>query len=114
MAEYGEWNRKGATLSDVTAKKEYGVDYSFIVNGISAGKLEYREGNMWGNPYLKVLRGQLEQLITEKFGADYLVQQNRLTELRVIKKEMTALKKRLKELEARKAELEVALMKVED
>ena len=114
MAEYGEWTRKGATLSDVTAKKEYGVDYSFIVNGISAGKLEYREGNMQGNPYLKVLRGQLEQLITEKFGADYLVEQNRQTELQVIKKEMTTLKKRLKELETRKAELEVALMKAED
>ena len=25
MAEYGEWNRKGAALSDVTAQKEYGV-----------------------------------------------------------------------------------------
>ncbi len=31
MAEYGEWNRKGATLSDVTAKKEYGVDQDFIM-----------------------------------------------------------------------------------
>ena len=113
MAEYGEWTRKGATLSDVTALKEYGVDYTFIVNGISAGKLEYREGNMQGNPWLRVLRGQLEQLITEKFGADYLVEQNRQTELRVIKNEMTVMKKRLKELEARKAELEVALMKAD-
>jgi hypothetical protein len=25
MAEYGEWDRKGAVLSDVTAQKEYGV-----------------------------------------------------------------------------------------
>jgi hypothetical protein len=25
MAEPGEWNRKGAVLSDVTAKKEYGA-----------------------------------------------------------------------------------------
>ncbi len=114
MAEYGEWNRKGATLSNVTAKKEYGVDYSFIVNGISAGKLEYREGNMQGNPWLKVLRGQLEQLITEKFGADYLVQQNRQTELRVINKKMTVMKKKLNELQARKAKLEVALMKTWD
>jgi coenzyme F420-reducing hydrogenase delta subunit len=105
---------KGATLSDVTALKEYGVDYTFIVNGISAGKLEYREGNMHGNSWLKVLRGQLEQIITEKFGADYLVQQNRQTELRVIKKEMTVLKKRLNELQARRAELEVALMNTED
>ena len=47
MAEYGEWNRKGATLSDVTAKKEYGVDQEFIVKGIRAGKLEYREGAIW-------------------------------------------------------------------
>jgi hypothetical protein len=38
MAEYGEWNQKGATLSDVTAKKEYGVDRNFILKGIRAGK----------------------------------------------------------------------------
>ena len=30
MAEYGEWNRKGATLSGVTAKKEYGVARDFM------------------------------------------------------------------------------------
>jgi hypothetical protein len=36
MAEYGEWNRKGATLSDVTAKKEYGVGRNFIVKGTAA------------------------------------------------------------------------------
>ena len=44
MAAYGEWNRKGAVLSDVTALKEYGVTRDFIVKGIQAGKLEYREG----------------------------------------------------------------------
>ena len=48
MAEYGEWTSKGATLSDVTAKKEYGVEFEFIVKGIQAGKLEYREGSMYG------------------------------------------------------------------
>ena len=48
MAEYGEWNRKGATLSDVTAKEEYGVDREFIVKGIRANKLEYRQGVMRG------------------------------------------------------------------
>lgn len=63
MAEYGEWNRKGATLSDVTAKAEYGVSRDFIVKGIQTGKLEYREGSIWGNPYLRVLRSQLEKYI---------------------------------------------------
>ena len=39
MAEYGEWNRKGATLSDITAEAEYGVKRDFIVKGINSGKL---------------------------------------------------------------------------
>ncbi len=109
MAEYGEWNRKGATLSDVTAKKEYGVDRDFIVQGIQAGKLEYREGVMWGNPYLKVLRGQLEQYISEELGADRLSIVRNQTELRKIKREMAKLKKKLNELQARKAELDKEL-----
>jgi hypothetical protein len=33
MAEFGEWNRKGAALSEVTAEKEYGVTPDFIVKG---------------------------------------------------------------------------------
>jgi len=52
MAEHGEWNRKGATLSDATALKEYGVTTDFIVQGIRAGELEHREGAIWGNPYI--------------------------------------------------------------
>jgi hypothetical protein len=106
MAEYGEWNRKGATLSDVTAKKEYGVDQGFIVKGIQAGKLEYREGSIWGNPYLRVLRSQLEKYIAEELGADRVSSGKNQTELRKIKKEMAELKKRLAELQARRTELE--------
>ena len=53
MAEYGEWNRKGATLSDVMAQTEYGVNRDFIVKGIRAGKLEYRDEAIWSNPYLR-------------------------------------------------------------
>ena len=106
MAEYGEWNRKGATLSDVTAKKEYGVDRDFIVKGIQAGKLEYREASIWGNPYLRLLRRQLEKYIAEQLGQDYLSSAKKQTEIRRIKREINSLKKRLKELEARKTELE--------
>ncbi len=63
MAEYGEWNRKGAVLSDVTAGKEYGVTRDFIAKGIQDGELEYREGSVWGAPYLRILRSQLEPYI---------------------------------------------------
>ncbi len=106
MAEYGEWNRKGATLSDVTAKKEYGVDRDFIVKGIRAGKLEYREGAIWGNPYLRLLRSQIEQYIAEELGKDRLSNVKKQAELRKIKKEIANLKKKLNELQARKIELE--------
>jgi hypothetical protein len=111
MAEYGEWNRKGATLSDVTAKKEYGVDQDFIVKGIRAGKLEYREGVVWGSPYIKVLRRQLEQYIAEELGSNQLRSGKDRTELRKIKKEMADLQKRLDELQARKTEIENATKK---
>jgi hypothetical protein len=106
MAEYGEWIRKGATISDVTAEKEYGVDRDFIVRGIRAGRLEYREGEVWGNPFLRLLRSQLEQYIAEERGADYLSNSKKATELRMIKKEIAQLKKKLKELESRKTDLE--------
>ena len=106
MAEYGEWNRKGATLSDVTAKKEYGVDRDFIIKGIRAGKLEYREGVIWGNPYFRLLRSQLEKYIVEELGQNSLSKEKNKTELRKIKSEIKKGKKRLKDLEARKMELE--------
>ena len=106
MAEYGEWSRKGATLSDVTARKEYGVDSDFIVAGINAGRLEYREGAIHGNPYIRVLRSQLEAYIAEQRGDDYLRRWQDNTELREIKREMAQLRKRLDELVARRAEIE--------
>ena len=105
MAEYGEWNRKGAVLSDVTAQKEFGVTRDFIVDGIRAGKLEYREGSVWGSPYLRLLRGQLEKYIAEKKGSEYLGSRKAQSELRKINQEIASLKKRMAELEARKAEL---------
>jgi hypothetical protein len=109
MAEYGEWNQKGATLSEVTAEAEYGVNRDFIIRGIQTAKLEYREGAIWGNPYLRILRSQLEKYITEELGEDYLVRVKVQAELRKIRKEILDLKKKLNALQNRKADLEESL-----
>ena len=109
MAEYGEWNRKGATLSDTTAQAKYGVSREFIIRGIKCGKLEYRAGSIWGNPYLRVLRSQLEAFNAEQRGKGWLASAKDQTESRKIKKEIAALKKTLSGLEARKARLEESL-----
>jgi len=106
MAEYGEWNKKGATLSDVTAQKEYGISREFIIKGINSGQLEYREGSIWGNPYIRVLRSQLEKYIADQLGNEYLMTVKNKAELRAIKKEMDDLGKRMDALQKRKAEIE--------
>ena len=111
MAEYGEWTRKGATLSDVTAKAEYGVSREFVVKGIQTAKLEYRDGAIWGNPYIRILRTQLEKYISEELGEDYLVRVKSQAELRRIKKEISDLKKKLNALQDRKDDLEGSLKK---
>lgn len=36
-----EWQRKGATLSDKTARQEFGLTQDQIVQAIRAGKLQY-------------------------------------------------------------------------
>lgn len=110
-AEHSEWNRKGATISDVTAQKEYGVGRDFIVKGIQAGKLEYREGSIWGNPFLRVLRSQLELYIAEQLGSSHLASAKTQTELRKVNKEIAELKKKLIALQVRKAEIEQAIGK---
>jgi hypothetical protein len=111
MAEHGEWNQKNATLSDVTAKKEYGVDRDFVIKGIEAGKLEYRDGAIWGNPYLRILRSQLEEYIAKKLGKKYLAKVTNESELKKVKREISAMNKKLKELQLRKTEIENALGK---
>lgn len=59
-----------------------------------------------GNPYLRILRSQLERYIVEELGSAYLGSKKRERELRMIKKEIADLKKRLDELQARRIELE--------
>lgn len=109
MAEYGEWNTKGASLSEATAEAEYKVTRDFIIQGIRAGKLEYREASIWGNPILKILRSQLEAYIAEVHGKEFLSKVCHAEEFRKIKKEIAQLKKQLEQLELRKAELEQAM-----
>src|SRR5437773_5605379 len=67
-----EWQRKGATLSDKTAREEFGLTQDEIIRAIRAGKLHYREGSMYGNPWLRLLRQEVEALVRKKHGDKYL------------------------------------------
>jgi hypothetical protein len=67
-----EWQRKGATFSDKTARKEFGLTQDEIVQAIRAGELRYRQGAMHGNPYLRLLRREVEALVEKRHGHNYL------------------------------------------
>jgi hypothetical protein len=100
-----EWQRKGATLGDKTARREYGLTQDEIVRAIRAGKLRYREASMHGNPWLRLLRREVEALVKKKRGDDYLKVQQAKTELAGINRTLKQMKTQVAVLEERKAKL---------
>ena len=100
-----EWRLKGATLSHKTAQEEFGLSWEEIVRAIRAGKLQFREHSMHGNPWLRLLRREVEALVRERHGANYLKDQQAKTELARINRELKRLKGQIAALEARKSKL---------
>ena len=98
-----EWQRKGATLSDKTARKEFGLTQDEIVQSIRAGKLQYRANSIHGNPFLRLLRREVEALVKKKHGGDFLKDRQAKTELARINREIKRLKAQVPALEERKA-----------
>jgi hypothetical protein len=99
------WGQKGATLSDKTAQKEFGLRQEDIIQAIKAGKLQYRHNTLYGNPCLKLLREEVECLVKEQYGMGYLKEKNAKTELGKVQTAIRSLHKKIAQLEKRKAEL---------
>jgi hypothetical protein len=106
-----EWQRKGATLSDKTAREEFGLTHQEIVRAIRAGELQYRFNSVYGNPFMRLLRREVEALVKKKHGGGYLKGRQTKAELTRINRELQRLKKQLAALEERKAKLMATLEK---
>jgi hypothetical protein len=100
-----EWQRKGATLSDKTTRHDFGLTQDQIVQAIRAGKLQYRESSVHGNPFLRLLRREVEALIKKEHGDGYLASMQAKTELARINRELRRMKRQMAMLEARKSKL---------
>jgi len=98
-----EWNEKGAALSDKTACKEYGLTQDEIIKAVREKKLQYKENHIHGNPYLRLLRHEVESLVINKYGNKYLKERTRENEIACINKEIRSLKIQLTKLEKKKA-----------
>lgn len=97
-----EWRRKDATLSDKTARSEFGLTQEEIIAAINAGKLQYRPGAMYGNPWLRLLRREVEELVSARHGEAYLRERRARTELTRVNRELKQLKSQLAALEERR------------
>lgn len=106
-AEAGEtgWTEKGATLSDKSARKEFGLTQSEIIQAIREGKLQFRENNIYGNPFFRLIRSEVEKLVAEKYGSHYLKQKKLEHELAQVNNALKKLKTQTVVLAKRRDEL---------
>ena len=100
-----EWGRKGATISDKTARLEYGLTQDEIYDAIDAGTLQYRRAYMHGNPWLRPLRREVEAPARTRRGDRYVSEQQARAELTRVNREIRRLRTELAELEERRAKL---------
>jgi hypothetical protein len=100
-----DWRRKGATLSDKAARQEFGLTQDEIIAAIRAGRLQYRRSSMYGNPWFRLLRREVEDLARARYGDQHVKQQQAKAELVRVKREMRRLRAELAALEERRSEL---------
>ena len=50
---------------------------------------------VWGNPYLRILRQQLEEYISDRLGKEYLDKVKNEVEFKIVKNEISELKNKL-------------------
>jgi hypothetical protein len=100
-----EWRRKGATLSDKSARKDYGLTQDEILAAIDAGQLQYRLGSIHGNPWLRLLRREVEDLMNGTLNDRQHRQRRAKAELARVDKELRQLRAQLAELQERRAVL---------
>ena len=99
------WTIKGGTLSDKSARKEFGLTQEEIIEAIKNDKLQYRKNYMHGNPYLRLVRNEVEALVIEKYGDNYFEKKKLKKELTQINQELRRMKGKVTLLEKRKIAL---------
>jgi predicted nuclease with TOPRIM domain len=100
-----EWSRKSATLSDKTARKEFGLTQDEIAAAIDAGQLQYRVGVIHGNPWLRLLRREVEELMDSTYNDRDHRQRRARAELARVDRDLKKLRAEAAALEEHRAKL---------
>ncbi|MGH9185997.1 MAG: hypothetical protein ACRD0U_09315 [Acidimicrobiales bacterium] len=100
-----DWRRKGATLSDKTVRKEFGLTQEEIIAAIDAGQLQYRVSSIHGNPWLRLLRREVEDLMKSTYNDRQHTQRRAKAALVRVNKDLKHLRGQLAALEEEQAGL---------
>lgn len=100
-----EWRPKGANLSDKTARKEFGLTQDEIESAIDAGQLQYRVGVVHGNPWLRLLRREVEDLMESIYNARDHRQRRAKAELARVDRDLKQLRAEVSALEEHRTRL---------
>lgn len=99
------WTQINVTMSDKSARNEFGLTQEDITQAMQLGKLQYRSNNMHGNPYFKLIRSEVKALVAEKYGEQYVKTKLFEKELKEINRALNLAKRSITKLSKRKAEL---------
>ena len=108
-----EWTQTGGTLSDKTAYKEYGLTEAEVIHAIRAGKLQFRQGSVFGNPFFRLLRSEVEALVKKKHGDKFVKTSRIKSELSRINSKLKTLRRQMSALEKNKSALQKDLSRIE-
>lgn len=100
-----KWNQPGAALSDKSARTEYGLTQEEILSAVRQGTLQFRENHIHGNPYLRLLRHEVEALATKLRGAGELTRLKLRGELKSVETQIRSCKSKLRKLEKQREKL---------
>ena len=103
------WNATGAALSDKSARKEYGLTQNEILDAVRDGKLQYCENHIHGNPYLRLLRIEVEAFAKDLRGSEGFERHKLVAELKSVETQIRSCKLKLKKLEKQKAQVSCEL-----
>ncbi len=100
------WTKKGATLSHKNAMKEYQLSEQELIKALNEGELQYKINYVHGNPYYKLIRREVEELVESKGGKIYLDKIKFEARLREIETEIRKRKREIKKLEKEKDDIQ--------
>jgi len=103
------WTKKGCTLSDRSAREEFGLTQEEIIKTVNDGELHYRVNSVYGNPFLRLIRSEVGVLVEKKYGGTHVEKRRIQMELTQIERDLRALRAKTARLQKRRSELLTSL-----